>query len=54
MQEGRDVAEQGIDNANLEMGQQPESEEGKHRYREMVKKISGQNSKNSANGQGKT
>jgi hypothetical protein len=37
MQEGRDVAEQGIDNANLEMGQQPESEEGKHRYREMVK-----------------
>ena len=37
MQEGRDVAEQGIDNANLEMGQQPETEEGKHRYREIVR-----------------
>jgi hypothetical protein len=37
MQEGMDVAEQGIDNANLEMGQQPETEEGKHRYREIVR-----------------
>jgi hypothetical protein len=37
MQEGRDVAEQGIDNANLEMGQQLETEEGKHRYREIVR-----------------
>jgi hypothetical protein len=37
MQEGRDVAEQGIDNANLEMGRQPETEEGKHRYREIVR-----------------
>ena len=27
MQEGRDVVEQGIDNANLEMGQQPETRE---------------------------
>ena len=36
-QEGMDVAEQGIDNANLEMGQQPETEEGKHRYREIVR-----------------
>ncbi|CAB4037281.1 Hypothetical predicted protein, partial [Paramuricea clavata] len=30
MQGGRDVAEQGIVNANLEMGQQPESKEGIH------------------------
>ena len=37
MQEGMDFAEQGIDNANLEMGQQPETEEGKHRYREIVR-----------------
>jgi hypothetical protein len=37
MQEGRNVAEQGIDDARLEMGQQPESEEGKHRFREIVK-----------------
>ena len=37
MQEVRDVAERAIDNAELEMGQIPRSEEGKHRYREMVK-----------------
>ena len=37
MQEGRDVAEQGIDDARLEMGQQPETEEGKHRFREIVR-----------------
>ncbi|CAB3992283.1 integrase core domain-containing [Paramuricea clavata] len=54
MQEGRDVAEQGIDNANLEMGQQPETEEGKHRYREIVRENIRTNSKDSANGQRKT
>jgi hypothetical protein len=32
-----DVTERGIDDARLEMGQQPESEEGKHRYRETVR-----------------
>ena len=32
-----DVTERGIDDARLEMGQQPESEEGKHRYREIVR-----------------
>jgi hypothetical protein len=37
MQEGRDVAEQGIDDARLEMGVQPESEDGKHRFREIVR-----------------
>ena len=37
MQEGRDVAERGIDNADLEMRQVPWSEEGKHRYREIVR-----------------
>ena len=37
MQEGRDVAEQGIDDARLEMGLQPESEGGKHRFREIVR-----------------
>ncbi|CAB4019675.1 Hypothetical predicted protein [Paramuricea clavata] len=37
MQKGRDVAEQGIDDARLEMGQQPESEEGRHRFREKVR-----------------
>jgi hypothetical protein len=31
-----DVAEQVIDDARLEMGQVPRSEEGKHRYREIV------------------
>jgi hypothetical protein len=37
MQEARDVAERAIDNAELEMGQIPRSEEGKRRYREMVR-----------------
>jgi hypothetical protein len=37
MQEGRDVAERGIDSARLEMGLQPESEEGKHRFREKIR-----------------
>ena len=32
-----DVTERGIDDARLEMGQQPESEEGRHRYRETVR-----------------
>ncbi|CAB4031696.1 Hypothetical predicted protein [Paramuricea clavata] len=36
MQEGRDIAERGIDNALLEMGRQPESE-GKHKFREKVR-----------------
>jgi hypothetical protein len=31
------VAEQAIDDARLEMGQVPRSEEGKHRYREIVR-----------------
>ncbi|CAB4018313.1 Hypothetical predicted protein [Paramuricea clavata] len=31
-----DVAEQAIDDARLEMGQAPRSDEGKHRYREIV------------------
>ena len=37
MQEGRDVAKRGIDSARLEMGLQPESEEGKHRFREKIR-----------------
>ena len=37
MQEGRDVAERGIDNADLEMRQVLRSEEGKHRYREIIR-----------------
>ena len=37
MQEAVDVAEWAIDNAELEMGQVPRSEEGKHRYREIVR-----------------
>jgi hypothetical protein len=32
-----DVAKQVIDDARLEMGQVPRSEEGKHRYREIVR-----------------
>jgi hypothetical protein len=32
-----DVTERGIDDARLEMGQHPESEEGKHRFREIVR-----------------
>ena len=32
-----DVAEQAIDDARLEMGQVPRSEEGKHRFREIVR-----------------
>ncbi|CAB4018045.1 Hypothetical predicted protein, partial [Paramuricea clavata] len=32
-----DVAEQGIDDARLEMGQVPRSEEGKHTYKEIVR-----------------
>jgi hypothetical protein len=54
MQEGRDVAEQGIDNANLEMGQQPETEEGKHRYREIVRENIRTKFKRFRNGQRKT
>jgi hypothetical protein len=37
MQEGKDLADRGIDNAKLEMGQQPETEEGKHRLREKIR-----------------
>ena len=37
MQEGKDLADRGIDNAKLEMGQQPETEEGKHRFREKIR-----------------
>ncbi|CAB4020653.1 Hypothetical predicted protein [Paramuricea clavata] len=37
IQEGKDLADRSIDNAKLEMGQQPETEEGKHRYREIVR-----------------
>jgi hypothetical protein len=37
MQEGGDVDEQAIDDARLEMGLQPESEDGKHRFREIVR-----------------
>ncbi|CAB3998073.1 uncharacterized transposon-derived [Paramuricea clavata] len=37
MQEGRDVAEQCINDGRLEMGQQPQTEEGKRRYREIVR-----------------
>ena len=36
MQEGKDIADRGTDNAKLEMGQQPETEEGKHRFREKI------------------
>jgi hypothetical protein len=36
MQEGKGLADRGIDSAKLEMGQQPETEEGKHRFREKV------------------
>ena len=36
-QRSADVAEQGIDDARLEMGQQPESEEGRRRLREIVR-----------------
>ena len=37
MQEGKGLADRGIDSAKLEMGQQPETEEGKHRFREKVR-----------------
>jgi hypothetical protein len=37
MQEGVDVVDRGIDDARLEEGQQPEMEEGKHRFREIVR-----------------
>jgi hypothetical protein len=37
MQEGSDVVERGIDNARLEMGLHPESEDGKHRFREKIR-----------------
>ena len=37
MQEGVDVVDRGIDDARLEEGQRPETEEGKHRYREKVR-----------------
>ena len=37
MQEAVDVPERAIDNAELEMGQVSRSEEGKHRYREIVR-----------------
>jgi hypothetical protein len=37
MQEGVDVVDRGIDDARLEEGQQPETEERKHRYREIVR-----------------
>jgi hypothetical protein len=37
MQEGKDLTDRVIDNAKLEMGQQPETEEGKHRFREKIR-----------------
>ena len=37
MQEGKDIADRVIDSAKLEMGQQPETEEGKHWFRENVR-----------------
>jgi hypothetical protein len=37
LQKGVDVAKRVIDDVRLEMGQQPETEEGKHRFREKVR-----------------